>query len=110
MFFELSVTHAPPIAMISRKFPIAAAKFALFSSATLLNVPLSSVIVCAAAVAATERRLGPIDLLVVNHGIGSAHERLVWEQDPAVWRGKTATTRMLISSLGRCSSGSPRCW
>ena len=41
---------------------------------------------CAHAVHETERRLGPIDLLVVNHGIGSAHERLVWEQDPAVWR------------------------
>ncbi|HYL72117.1 MAG TPA: SDR family oxidoreductase [Candidatus Dormibacteraeota bacterium] len=41
---------------------------------------------CALAVTETERRLGPIDLLVVNHGIGSAHERLVWEQDPEVWR------------------------
>jgi NAD(P)-dependent dehydrogenase (short-subunit alcohol dehydrogenase family) len=41
---------------------------------------------CAVAVADTERRLGPIDLLVVNHGIGSAHERLVWEQDPETWR------------------------
>lgn len=41
---------------------------------------------CALAVGETERRLGPIDLLVVNHGIGSAHERLVWEQDPKVWR------------------------
>ena len=41
---------------------------------------------CARAVAETERRLGPVDLLVVNHGIGSAHERLVWEQDPEVWR------------------------
>ena len=41
---------------------------------------------CALAVAETERRLGPVDLLVVNHGIGSAHERLVWEQDPEVWR------------------------
>jgi NAD(P)-dependent dehydrogenase (short-subunit alcohol dehydrogenase family) len=41
---------------------------------------------CAAAVAETERCLGPIDLLVVNHGIGSAHERVVWEQDPDVWR------------------------
>src|ERR1700723_4303772 len=41
---------------------------------------------CALAIAETERRLGPIDLLVVNHGIGSAHERLVWEQDPEVWR------------------------
>jgi 3-hydroxybutyrate dehydrogenase len=41
---------------------------------------------CASAVADTERRLGPIDLLVVNHGIGSAHERVVWEQNPEVWR------------------------
>jgi NAD(P)-dependent dehydrogenase (short-subunit alcohol dehydrogenase family) len=41
---------------------------------------------CALAVRETERRLGPIEILVVNHGIGSAHERLVWEQDPAVWR------------------------
>ena len=41
---------------------------------------------CARAVAETEDRLGPIDLLVVNHGIGSAHERLIWEQDPEVWR------------------------
>jgi NAD(P)-dependent dehydrogenase (short-subunit alcohol dehydrogenase family) len=41
---------------------------------------------CALAVAETEKRLGPIDVLVANHGIGSAHERLVWEQDPGVWR------------------------
>jgi NAD(P)-dependent dehydrogenase (short-subunit alcohol dehydrogenase family) len=41
---------------------------------------------CALAVSETERRLGSIDVLVVNHGIGSAHEKLVWEQDPAVWR------------------------
>src|SRR5947209_13853730 len=41
---------------------------------------------CALAVAETERRLGPIEILVVNHGIGSAHERVIWEQDPQVWR------------------------
>jgi NAD(P)-dependent dehydrogenase (short-subunit alcohol dehydrogenase family) len=41
---------------------------------------------CARAVEATTERLGPIDLLICNHGIGSAHERVVWEQDPAVWR------------------------
>jgi 3-hydroxybutyrate dehydrogenase len=40
---------------------------------------------CASAVADTEARLGPIDILVCNHGIGSAHERVVWEQDPDVW-------------------------
>lgn len=40
---------------------------------------------CAHAVEETERRLGPVDILVCNHGIGSAHERVTWEQDPAVW-------------------------
>ncbi len=40
---------------------------------------------CALAVAETERRLGPTDILVCNHGIGSAHERVIWEQDPKVW-------------------------
>lgn len=41
---------------------------------------------CATAVSETERRLGPIEILVINHGIGSAHERVIWEQDPEVWR------------------------
>jgi NAD(P)-dependent dehydrogenase (short-subunit alcohol dehydrogenase family) len=40
---------------------------------------------CARAVAETTRRLGPIGILVCNHGIGSAHEKVLWEQDPAVW-------------------------
>src|ERR1700730_10408289 len=40
---------------------------------------------CALAVAETEQRLGPIDLLVVNHGIGSAHERLLGGEEPAGW-------------------------
>jgi NAD(P)-dependent dehydrogenase (short-subunit alcohol dehydrogenase family) len=40
---------------------------------------------CTLAVAETERRVGPIDILVCNHGIGSAHEQVVWEQDPLVW-------------------------
>jgi len=66
---------------------------------------------CALAVAETERRLGPIDLLVVNHGIGSAHERLVWEQDPDVWRetmrinldGPFELARLTVG--GMCSRG-----
>ena len=66
---------------------------------------------CALAVAETERRLGPIDLLIVNHGIGSAHERLVWEQDPNVWRetmrinldGPFALARMTVG--GMCTRG-----
>jgi meso-butanediol dehydrogenase/(S,S)-butanediol dehydrogenase/diacetyl reductase len=40
---------------------------------------------CAHAVAETERRLGPVEILVCNHGIGSAHERVVWKQEPDVW-------------------------
>lgn len=40
---------------------------------------------CAHAIADTEKKLGSIDILVCNHGIGSAHERVVWEQDPELW-------------------------
>ena len=40
---------------------------------------------CARVVAEAEQRLGPIEILVCNHGIGSAHERAVWEQQPDVW-------------------------
>ncbi|MBD3873500.1 MAG: SDR family oxidoreductase, partial [Acidobacteria bacterium] len=40
---------------------------------------------CAHAVAEAEQRLGPIEILVCNHGIGSAHEKVVWEQQPEVW-------------------------
>src|SRR2546430_15437319 len=66
---------------------------------------------CALAVAETERRLGPIDVLVVNHGIGSAPERFVWEQDPEVWRetmrinldGPFELTRLTVG--GMCQRG-----
>jgi NAD(P)-dependent dehydrogenase (short-subunit alcohol dehydrogenase family) len=40
---------------------------------------------CQRAVEETERRLGPVEIFVCNHGIGSAHERVIWEQDPALW-------------------------
>ena len=40
---------------------------------------------CAHAVAEAEQRLGPIEILICNHGIGSAHERVVWEQEPDDW-------------------------
>src|SRR5256885_14063565 len=42
---------------------------------------------CALAVAETERRLGPIDVLVVNHGIGSGHQPPVGGAGPPGWRG-----------------------
>jgi len=41
---------------------------------------------CALAVDETIQRLGPIDIFVCNHGIGSADERVIWEQDPELWR------------------------
>lgn len=37
------------------------------------------------AVADAEQTLGPVDILVCNHGVGSAFDRVVWEQDPAAW-------------------------
>jgi NAD(P)-dependent dehydrogenase (short-subunit alcohol dehydrogenase family) len=40
---------------------------------------------CTLAIEETERRVGPIDILICNHGIGSAHERVIWEQDAKVW-------------------------
>lgn len=41
---------------------------------------------CALAVKETQDRLGPVEILVCNHGIGSAHERVIWEQEPELWR------------------------
>ena len=40
---------------------------------------------CARAVEETRDRLGPVEILVCNHGIGSAHERVIWKQGPEVW-------------------------
>jgi len=40
---------------------------------------------CTLAVEETARRLGPVEIFVCNHGIGSADERVIWEQDPDTW-------------------------
>lgn len=40
---------------------------------------------CARAVTETTEGLGPIDILICNHGLGSAHERVIWEQDLKDW-------------------------
>ena len=56
---------------------------------------------CAHAVLETEQRLGPIEILVCNHGIGSAHERVVWEQQADVW---SETMRVTLSA------DHPRAW
>jgi NAD(P)-dependent dehydrogenase (short-subunit alcohol dehydrogenase family) len=41
---------------------------------------------CKLAVEETQARLGPVAILVCNHGIGSAHERVIWEQETEVWQ------------------------
>ena len=41
---------------------------------------------CNLAVNETRKHLGPVEILVCNHGIGSAHERVIWEQDAELWR------------------------
>ncbi len=70
---------------------------------------------CALAVKETRDRLGPISILVCNHGIGSAHERVIWEQPPEVWQetlrinldGPYHLSRLVVKDMieqgyGRC--------
>ena len=40
---------------------------------------------CALAVSQTEERLGPTEIFVCNHSMGSAHDRVIWEQDREIW-------------------------
>jgi NAD(P)-dependent dehydrogenase (short-subunit alcohol dehydrogenase family) len=62
---------------------------------------------CALAVEETQDRLGPVEILVCNHGIGSAHERVIWEQGPEVWEetmrinldGPYHLTRLVLPSM-----------
>lgn len=41
---------------------------------------------CQFAVDEAEKRLGPVEIFVCNHGLGSAHEKVIWKQDPHLWR------------------------
>jgi 3-oxoacyl-[acyl-carrier protein] reductase len=41
---------------------------------------------CEHVVEDAHRRLGPVEILVLNAGLGSAHEKAIWEQEPEVWR------------------------
>jgi len=40
---------------------------------------------CETAVRETVQRLGPVEILVCNHGLGSAHEKVLWQQTPEIW-------------------------
>jgi NAD(P)-dependent dehydrogenase (short-subunit alcohol dehydrogenase family) len=53
-------------------------------------VSLSTPEGCADAIAQTTQRLGPIDILVSNAGMGSADEAPIFEQDPGVWHASMA--------------------
>ena len=45
---------------------------------------------CERIVRETRERLGPISILVNNAGLGSYQERVIWEQDPELWRSSLA--------------------
>jgi len=59
---------------------------------------------CERIVEETRERLGPIAVLVSNAGIGSDHERVIWEQDPEVWRGSLAVNLDAAFHLVRLSA------
>jgi 3-hydroxybutyrate dehydrogenase len=50
-----------------------------------VTADLSEVEACERVVAETESRLGPVEIFICNHGIGSAHEKVIWEQTRATW-------------------------
>lgn len=62
---------------------------------------------CEKAVAATEARLGPVEIFVCNHGIGSAHEKVIWEQSDLTWEesmrinlsGPFYLSRLIVKSM-----------
>ena len=58
-------------------------------------IDLSSEAGCSVAFEATVELLGRVDILVCNHGIGSAHEHVVWEQSANTWE---ETVRINLSS------------
>ena len=69
---------------------------------------------CKLAIEETRKRLGPIEILVCNHGIGSAQEKVIWQQDSKIWNdtmrinlagpyllSKLATKDMVEQGYGR---------
>ncbi len=59
---------------------------------------------CQKAIEETHRRLGPIDILVSNAGMGSLGERPIWEQDPDFWYASIAINLHAAFELIRLAS------
>lgn len=59
---------------------------------------------CERIVRETQERLGPISILVNNAGIGSYHETVIWQQDPATWRESLAVNLDAAFHLIRLSA------
>jgi NAD(P)-dependent dehydrogenase (short-subunit alcohol dehydrogenase family) len=59
---------------------------------------------CERIVRETRERLGPIEILVNNAGLGSYRERVIWEQDPAAWRESLAVNLDAAFHLVRLTS------
>lgn len=72
-----------------------------------LTADLGTLEGCEDTVAETESRLGPIEIFICNHGLGSAHEKVIWEQDPADWdetmdinlNGPFHLSRLIVRSM-----------
>src|SRR5262245_2415888 len=77
------------------------------SAGTDVQILVSSIAepeACASIIEHARRRLGPIDILVNNAGIGSADEREIWAQDPAVWHNSMGVNLHAPFELTRLAS------
>jgi NAD(P)-dependent dehydrogenase (short-subunit alcohol dehydrogenase family) len=62
---------------------------------------------CERTVTETLEQLGRIEIFVCNHGIGSAHEQVIWEQEVATWEetmrinldGPFHLSRLILKSM-----------
>ncbi len=72
-----------------------------------LTADLGTLDGCEKTVEETESRLGPIEIFICNHGLGSAHEKVIWEQNPADWdetmninlNGPFHLSRLIVRSM-----------
>ena len=68
---------------------------------------LGSANACEMVVEKATKRLGPIEIFICNHGIGSAHEKVIWEQSPVTWEetmainldGPFYLSRLIVKSM-----------